>query len=356
MGTFFLSLLILILLIQIFLTHLGLSHLIRKLTKGKIQFSARIGIFFIPTFRFYGKDIHLLVNLGPKMDSTNLKIQRVSFFISPIELFKRNILIKKLDLFKLEGHYISRIPSKEKTKWLPPDGKVVIQNANLLHSDLIIKDKTRFPVYHIHLKKIDLHDVNMDMGYPGHILFHTKKGYCEIGSGCVQTELYLPDHGFIKISGVTWGEFMNIESIPIQPLRSSVELHAEFKHKGDITNFRGVLGRRAKDRGREPAADSERFGFNFDLDWKENKLTIDLVLRKLIYQIFSGTLVDGVVSSTVSIIRDSIFAFLQSGKKLQKVLTNSQTDPILTAIPIEPEETTSEEVSPAPQKNEPEEV
>lgn len=330
------TVLIIYLVIQIFLTYAGLSFLVETFTKGKVQFRATTGIFFLPLFRFYGKNIHLLVNIGPKFDSANLRIDKLSFSISPVELFKGKVLIKNLFIQKLIGNYTSRIPSKEKIKWLPPDGKVMLKNGNLVDSDLLIKDRTRFPAYNVHLKKLNLQGVNMDLGYPGHILFHTKKGSTEIGSGIVQTELYFPDHGFVKISGVTWGEFMNIESIPIQPLKSTVELHAEFKHKEHVTNFRGVMGRRAKSRGAEPVSDSERFGFNFDFNWKENKLTIDLVLRKLIYKIFSGTLVDGVVTSTVSIIRDSIFAFLKSGQALEKMISKPPTEP--TPSPIEQEE------------------
>lgn len=308
--------------IQIILTGWFLSLLVHLKKIPRLQFSASLGIFFLPGFFFYGKNLHLVVEEAPSLDSANLKLGTVFFWLDPFSLLLGKIRIRNLLLSDFHIFYLNKIPSQKKIHLVPPPHKIKI-TGNLVNGSFDLEDKSRFPIYRLSLRDIQMQEFQLDPGFQLGLFFFAKKGHCKIGSGTLHTHLLSKNHGILRVSGVTIGEFTNLEVLPL--LSNNVELATEFKHKEGITEYRGVLGQNflPEEADKNPDLPKKRkVGFKFTIDWNEYRLPLDLGVGLLLSQLAKGTSIGGVVNETLGVLK----SFL--GELLKPIPKDPQTFPV----------------------------
>ena len=289
--------------IQILLTGWFLSLLVHLKKIPRLKFSASFGIFFLPGFFFYGKNLHLVLEEAPSLDSANLKMGTVFFWLDPFSLLLGKIRIRNLFLKDFHIFYLNKIPSDKKIHLVPPPHKIKI-TGNLENGSFDLEDRSRFPIYRLSLRDILMHEFQLDPGFQLGLFFFAKKGQCKIGSGTLHTHLLSKNHGILRVSGVTIGEFVNLEVLPL--LSNNVELATEFKHKEGITEYRGVLGQNFLPEEAEKNPDlpkKRKVGFQFTIDWSEYRLPLDLGVRLLLSQLAKGTNIGGVVNETLGVLK-----------------------------------------------------
>lgn len=310
-----LVLLLVFLFLLLAFSHYSISFLVRKIYSGKIVLKSRYGFFILPLFYYQGSDIHFQIKREFGIDEMDFEIKKLSFWINPFLLFLGKLEIRRAKIKGFKGKYVSRIPPKDKIKWLPPSGRVFLKNSSLENGELLIEDKVVISQTKILLRDINIYKTSFDLAYPVHLFFFTKNASCNLGSGFIKTELIFPNHGFLKVSGITWGEFINIGGMTLQPLVATVELHADYKHLPGKTDIRGIFGKKAKLKEENINDTNERFAFQFSMNWKDYRLPVDMALQKIIMLIFEGTIIGGVVHTAVDIIRNSIMSMIRKDNK-----------------------------------------
>jgi hypothetical protein len=302
--------------LNLLFSNYSIEFLVSKISSHKITFKCKYGFFVLPFFFYFARKLQLKVDKEFGKDEIELDIQKISFWINPFFLLIGKLQIRNLQIKGLKGKYINLIPSKEKINWLPQKGRFLLKNASLQNGELFIEDKVLISQPKILLKNINIYRTSFDLAYPVQLLFFSKSASCNLGSGYVKTELIFPNHGFFKISGLTLGEFLNVGGINLDPLSITVlELHADYKHFPDKTHIRGIFGKKAKMKEANINDTKERFAFQFALSWKDYRLPIDMAIQKLILLIFEGTVIKGVVNTTLNFIRDSILSIIRKEEK-----------------------------------------
>lgn len=292
--------------LQLLLTNWGLRVLLKIFRIKRVQTSGGFFIFCIPLLIFYGRNIHIVVTEKKDSDSANLKIGSIFFALNPLKIFIGKIYLEHFHLYRTHLFYLNRIPSKEKIKYLPPVGRVRIYIRRLENCSVDVEDRTVFPVYRNTIREIELKNGRMDAAVPLTVIFFSDYGRCRIGSGDIVTEMRTDLHGMLKIQGITWGELINLEGIPIYPLKTPMELTVDFHHETKVSHFRGLVGNYHSE-GTEETPEvitvsgkkHTKLGFKFTVKWDEYRLPFDLGLKKIVYQIFTGTLIGNVVDSTI---------------------------------------------------------
>jgi len=311
--------LIFYILIQFLLSGWFLTFLVSKGKIPRVQYHSKFSIFLFPFFIFYGKNIHLIIEEAPLKDSANIKIGEIFLIINPFLLILGKIRIHNCNMNNFHIFYLNKIPSHKKIHLVPPREKIII-TGNLKNGGFDLEDNARFPIYKLSLREINMKNFYLDPGFQIGLFFHTQKGICKIGSGNLHTHLLSKNHGILRISGVTVGEFMSMEVLPI--LSSHIELATEFRHSEGKTSYRGVLGQNFLPE--EAVANPElverrKVGFRFEINWEEYRLPMDIGIRTLLSSLAKGTSFGGVVKETLGVLKSILGEFL---KPIPKDQTN----------------------------------
>ncbi len=317
----------LFLLIYILLHFLLSGWFLSILTKNgkipRVKFSSKFSIFIFPLFIFYGKNIHLILEEAPQKDSANIKIGELFFFLNPFYLLIGKVRIQNCNLKNFHIFFLNKIPSHQKIHLVPPREKIVI-TGNLFNGGFDLEDKARFPVYRLSLREIEMKNFYLDTGFQIGLFFQTEKGTCKIGSGILHTHLLSKNHGILRITGVTFGEFMSMEVLPI--LSNHVELATEFRHEAQKTSYRGVLGQNFLPEEAETNPElvqRRKVGFRFEINWEDYKLPMDIGIRTLLSSLAKGTSIGGVVKETLGVLKSILGEFL---KPIPKEQTTTPVD------------------------------
>ena len=218
----------------------------------------------------------------------------------------------------MELKYINRIPSIQKLKYMPREGKVILPFANIRNGRIEIEDRTVFPLYRVTIENIDIENSNIDLGIPLKLIFDSEYAYCKIDSGDILSSCENGE-GSLQVQGVTWGKLINLDILPIGFLKNKIDLDVSFSHSKNSTTFIGTLGQ--IDRNplkQETILDPKKLNYKFKIDWSDYQMPFDLALRKMIYQLLNGLNYGGAFTITLSLIAESI----------TKILTKKNIEPI----------------------------
>jgi hypothetical protein len=206
---------------------------------------------------------------------------------------------------KSEIFYLNKISSKDKIDLLPPVGKIKIRNAYLRKINFNIEDRAVFPTFKIRIDDINLTRANFDFAQSLEVLFKSRRGSCKIGLGKIITERR-GKNGVLRIKGLTLGEIISLDYVPIMPFNEKIYMIAEFVNEKGITKISGNVGRLMHQEDAEKTLDhnelKQKIAFGFQVKWEEYRLPFDLGLRKLLNTLVSGTIIGGVVDKTLDII------------------------------------------------------
>ena len=291
-------------LIQILLTGYFLCLFAQKFSKNNLLLKMNFGIFFLPLFCFFGKNIFLHLKKEFGKDEVELEVKKIFFFINPFYLFLGRVQIFFLKVWNSNIKVTSWIPSQEKISWLPPPSKIKIKRGSIRNANLIFLEKSKLPHSKIQINDIILLNSNFDLAYPTQIFFFSKYMDLKIGTGTVKTELCFPNQGFLKIKNVKWSDLINLGGISIQGLGGEIDLHANYKNFENTTLLRGVFGKKEKLEISHNESKNQRFAFEFSIEWEKFHLPLDLGIYNLIYMIFKNTIMTGILKVTLFPILD----------------------------------------------------
>jgi hypothetical protein len=286
----------------------------KKFLVIKMQSSGLI----LPFFIFYARDFEFKTSGFNKTDIVKLKAKKIFFWINPFYLLVGKIRINHFQMLGMELKYINRIPSIQKLKYMPREGKVILPFANIRNGRIEIEDRTVFPLYRVTIENIDIENSNIDLGIPLKLIFDSEYAYCKIDSGDILSSCENGE-GSLQVQGVTWGKLINLDILPIGFLKNKIDLDVSFSHSKNSTTFIGTLGQ--IDRNplkQETIIDPKKLNYKFKIDWSDYQMPFDLALRKMIYQLLNGLNYGGAFTITLSLIAESI----------TKILTKKNIEPI----------------------------
>ena len=311
--------------IQFVLSGWFFSFLLKKGKIPGVKFSADFAFFFFPFCLFFARNLHFIFEPSPQKDTLNFKSGRIFLFLNPFSIFSGRIRIYGLRLEDFHIFFINRIPSQEKIHLIPKKGKISISGI-LKNGSFDLEDRAKFPIYRLSLREISMRKFHLDPGFSIGLFFYAEEGRCKIGSGDLHTHLLGKDHGILRISGVTVGEFMNMEVLPI--LSKNVELATEFRHRDEKTEFRGVLGQSFLPEEAEKNPDlpkKNKIGFKFEIQHKEYQLPLDIGIRVLLSQLAKGTNLGGVVRESFGVIKTLLGEWIKQSPAQKEI--NSEISP-----------------------------
>lgn len=226
---------------------------------------------------------------NPDYDRIFLEIKNINFFIDPILLIFGKVRIIKLFMNTPYLEYYNRVDSYKKNKFLPKRHKVEIKNANIFNGRIYVRDETMKPIYRLELKYIHLDNMDMDLGTPVDLLFRTKRGEAHIASGRIEIGQSNNNEGYIRLWGLTWSELTSLENIPLMGQRLALTAH----HNGGSNSrqINGQIGYSNTPSTSVLQTQDEGFtnvNFEFDAQWDDYKVTIDLGIQKLIGNILQN--------------------------------------------------------------------
>lgn len=273
--------------------------------------------FILPFLYFYAKEIRLEFTGYNMSDLFHLEAKKLSGWVNPFYLLIGRVRLNSVVISDFTLQYLNRVSSYKKIRFLPKRGIFKIQNSRIENSKIFIEDRTMTPHYHLNLTNINVTGLNMDVGTPIDLIFRSEKGFCNIASGELTTELFLQKTGRITLKGITWGELAGLKIIPIKLLENKVDLKAEFFHENnDSMQVSGELARIPKELTEDSSVINEKgnFPFHFNVAWNEYALPYDMAFRRLISQILKGILVRGVMSFAIKKVTRGIFELFRLRK------------------------------------------
>jgi hypothetical protein len=274
------------------------------------------GLIF-PFLFFYAQDLEVKTSGYNKTDIVKVKARRIYFWINPFLLLIGKIRINHFNITGLDIKYLNRIPSAQKIKYMPPEGKIIISSATIRKGIIDIEDRTVFPLYKVKIEDIDLENSRIDLGIPLRLIFASDYAYCKIDSGDILSSCENGE-GNLQVQGVTWGKLINLDILPIGFLKNKIDLDVSFKHEKNSTTFTGTLGQinRNPDK-QELIAEPKRLDYKFSINWSDYKLPFDLGLKKMISQLLIGVNYGGALNITISIILENLSKILSKKNTVQ---------------------------------------
>lgn len=291
--------------IQILFTGFFITYFLRLIFKS-LGLDMRKSIFVVPLFFFYGRNITLKTNFDKKYDKVSLKVRTMFFFINPLYLFIGKLRISFCYINSPHMNYLNRIPSFKKIKYLPKPNRVTIGSLYLRDGNFEIEDHSVFPVYKVHVQNLALRNSMLDFGIPFKIFFTSKYAYCNIGSGHVLASRN-GKIGKLEIVGVTWGEIISLDGLPLWFLKNHLNLHSEFISLKNETHLVGLVHfEKLVSAEGEEVKPVKKIEFSFRIFWKDYNLPFDLALKKSISELMMGLNYTGIFTFTFRIIAGTI--------------------------------------------------
>ena len=291
--------------IQILLLGPIFTFLINLLLKKYAKIDFNKSFFFLPFFIFFGKDLKISTFDRERLDEVELSIQYLFFFLNPFYLLIFRIRFYLTIFYNLHMKYINKVPSIDKIKLLPPVNLVYFRYSFLLRASMEIEDRSVFPIYKTNITDLNLYNTHFDPSIPFALLFHTRKGHCKLGSGHIRVS-QKKEIGSLSLQGVTWGELISLQDLPIGLLNNELNLKADFLNLKKETHITGFLNFEKLDPEQTIAGVKKNLPFSFRVNWKDYKLPFDLGLKKVISQMLLGLNYTGIFSFTIRLIVSGI--------------------------------------------------
>ena len=247
-------------------------------------------VFLIPFVYFSAKDCRFLFYGSRNIDRVYLQAKRIRFVMNPFWLLLGRVRIYYFYSKKPLLHYFNRYPSHKKKELLPKKGIFSIQNAYIKGGNLFIEDETRWPIFRIHLRNIQINKMNVDISTSTYLFFQMKKGFANFNGGQIKIERH-GKKGLIQVSGVQWRSVTSLQSLPISS--NKLSLVARFRSNGNQSYVvHGNIGALKKMRENVKDLENEEKirGMKFHFHMKENDFstTLDLGLQEIIKKILDS--------------------------------------------------------------------
>lgn len=296
--------------IQFLFTGFFINFLNKLIFKNKIELNLNQTIFILPLFLLVGKNFKLKTNLPDGYDKVELEIEKFFFFLNPIYFLIGRIHFSYASLKNPNMKYLNIIPSFKKIKYLPKINQAVIKRFHVRNGFLDIEDRSVFPIYKVKVEKLNLKKSFLDFAIPFKILFNSKFAYCRIGSGYVKSS-EKKNTGRLEVKGLTWGEIISMQGLPIWFLNNHLNLHIDFVNFNKESHMAGVINfEKLKNETGEIYERKKKLEFSYRIIWKEYRLPFDLGLKKSISNLLAGLNYVGVLSFGIRIVIGTINSLL----------------------------------------------
>jgi hypothetical protein len=257
-----------------------------------IQFRGPGWIF--PLLYFRARDFQLMIRGSETRDRIFLSCDLVQFWISPIGLLQGKLVIWRLRLIAPFLEYVNRQQSYEKNKLLPAPGRFLVKRGRIRNGRIFVRDETRSPRYQMELDRIDVKNGSLDVGVPISLFFQIQRGRARLGDGLLEVRTR-DGSGWLALEG-TLGDVTSMQGLPFFGRRFHLELaHTKNGTPGRVL-VEGQISGSQTDKNPAP--------FDFTVDYKDYRMTLDLGIQKLIENVIhtarpSGiTLKSGVILSS----------------------------------------------------------
>lgn len=281
-----LCLVLLFLCLQYLLSARVLARLLTRRFGERFAISMRGPGFILPILGFSARRFRLMVHGSPQIDRVFFQADRISFLIDPLLLLFGRLRLVRLRIDNPYLEYVNRIDSFRKNRYLPRRHRVEIKSGRIRNGFVTVRDETRTPVYRMELREIELDGMDVDVGTPVDLLFRTRRGSARIGSEGLIEIGETRGGGFIRLRGVTWGEISSLPNLPFAGGRLALAAYhtggsSGRKVQGQVGPGDSTAGELASDQEGQAAV------FEFDIDWNDYAISIDLGFQKLIGEILT---------------------------------------------------------------------
>lgn len=292
--------------VQFLFTGFFINTLNKLFFKNKIELNLNQSIFFLPLFTFVGRKFKLKTNLPDGYDKVTVEIENFIFILNPIYLLIGRVHFSYGNLKNPNMNYLNFIPSMKKIKYLPKISQVIIKRFYLKNGFMDIEDRSVFPIYKVKIEKLLLKKSYIDFAIPYKVLFNSKQAYCRIGSGYVKSS-EKKNTGRLDVKGLTWGEIISLQGLPIWFLNNHLNMHVDFVNFNKESHFAGVVNfEKLKDETGEIFERKKKIEFSFRVNWKEYRLPFDLALKKSVSSLLVGLNYVGVLSFGIRLVISTI--------------------------------------------------
>ncbi|MCE9599457.1 MAG: hypothetical protein K8S54_15960 [Spirochaetia bacterium] len=235
--------------------------------------------WIFPLFFFRAKKLSLMIRGGPDRDRVYLHADSVSFWVSPLDLLKGRIVLVHMRLIHPFLEYFNRQDSHEKNRLLPAPGRFLIRGGRILNGRIKVTDETRTPRYELELSKIHVRNGSVDVGVPAQLFFTLGQGTAHLGDGNLEVRSG-ERSGWLVLSG-TLGDITSMRGMPFFGSRFLLEMAHKWEAETGRSVVAGQISGSEQDRNPVP--------FEFEVNWSDYRLTLDLGLQRLIEQVINST-------------------------------------------------------------------
>lgn len=240
--------------------------------------------WIFPLFYFRARKFSLMLRGGEKRDRVYLEADHVQFWVSPFDLLRGRLVLWRMRLIHPVLEYVNRQDSSEKNKLLPAPGRFLIKRGRIRHGRIKVTDETRTPRYELELSKIAVKNGELDVGIPAEVFFTLSQGKASLGDGTLEVRSSKKS-GWLVIEG-TLGDITSMQGMPFFGSRFYLELAHTRDMETGRTLIEGQISGSPHDRNPAP--------FEFEIDWNDYRLTMDLGIQKLIEQVIKNARPQGI--------------------------------------------------------------
>lgn len=286
--------------LQILFSGAALQALLRRIFYRHTSLAFH-GIFFVPLLYFRCGRIRLMFHGESTHDRVYFEAKQVSFRIDPFFLLLGRLRLVNLKIKEPYLEYINRMESHKKNRFLPSRHRIELKRAHLTGGRLFVRDETMTPVYRLEMTGIELENMDLDVGTPIDFLFRCERGEADFASGRIEIG-QTGGAGFIRLRDVAWTEIASLEKLPFSGRLALSVTHTGGSRSRSVQGQISATAAPAAD-GTESIKDPHKslnnVTFQFDIDWNDYCVTLDLGLQRLIGKILenadAGWLGQGIV-------------------------------------------------------------
>ncbi len=292
--------------LQFIFTGFFINTLNKLLFNKNIELSLNQCIFLLPFFTFIGRKFKLKTNLPKGYDIVSVEIESFIFILNPIYLLIGRVHFSFVSLKNPSMNYLNFVSSMKKIKYLPKISQVIIKRLFVKNGFMDIEDRSVFPIYKVKIEKLILKRSLIDFAIPFKVLFNSKLAYCRIGSGYVKSS-EKKNTGRLDVKGLTWGEIISLQGLPLWFLNNHLNLHLNFVNFNKESHFTGAINfEKLKDETGEIFERKKKIEFSYRVNWREYRLPFDLALKKSVSALLVGLNYVGVLSFGIRIVISTI--------------------------------------------------
>ncbi len=261
-----------------------LKPALNRVAPGQFHIDFRGPGWIFPLFYFRARNFSLMLRGGEKRDRVYLEVDLIQFWISPLDLLRGRLVLWRLRLLHPVLEYVNRQDSREKNKYLPAPGRFLIHRGRIMNGRIKVTDETRTPRYEMELKRISVKNGHLDVGVPAQVLFTLAQGKALLGDGTLEVRSS-PKSGWLVMEG-TLGDITSMKGVPFFGSRFYLELAHTRDAVTGKTLIEGQISGSQHDKNPAP--------FDFEINWDDYRLTMDLGIQKLIEQVINHARPQGI--------------------------------------------------------------